>query len=317
MKCDLVIEGGGSRISGLVGALKGIEDKGFIPSHIAGTSAGAIVGACRAAGYTPEELFNILLDTDFTTFLDGNGWGKKVWNITKKKGMYKGDVIYQYINKLLSAKGVYFFKDLLSDDPNDHNTLQYRWKFKCYASDITREKLITWPDDALKYRMRPDYMNVAWAVRCSISIPFFFQPMYQNRSYIVDGGLISNYPIWQWDRKIGPPKHPTFGCLLEDTEDIDNEKERNKINMWPHSYFKALFNTSLFANDRRFIRPGDYKFRTIRIPVDGIKPMNFDISEEEKTYLYNNGITASNEFFKDWSWEEYLKWSTLVKKIQK
>lgn len=309
MKCDIVAEGGGTKISGLVGALEAIEAAGFEPSHLAGTSAGAIVMSMRAAGYSTEEMRQILLQTDYTDFLDGNGWGRKAWNVLRYKGIYHGAYFHRFMQEKLSKKGVLYFKDLLSKDPADHRSPQYRYRFKCFAADITRGRLVTWPDDASLYGMQPDYVPVAWAVRTSMSIPFFFRPVKEAGSQFVDGGLISNFPIWVWD-ELGVPKWPTFGLLLHEDE---GKPEVNDIGFWPHEFFLAMFKTMLSAHDRRFIRPDDFENRTIRIPTMGVGTVDFDITQMKKEELFHSGKKVGRAFLDSWDWQTYVDWATKVR----
>jgi len=65
MKYGLVLSGGGVRGIAHLGVLKALEEKGIRPSEIAGTSAGAIVGAMYAHGYSPDEILHIILKTKF------------------------------------------------------------------------------------------------------------------------------------------------------------------------------------------------------------------------------------------------------------
>lgn len=315
MKYDCVLEGGGTKIPGLVGALYGLENNGFEPSHLAGTSAGSIVASLRAAGYTPEELKTIMLDLNFKDFLDGGKWGTKAYNVFVNHGIYKGDYFYNYMKKLLEAKGVRTFGDLLSSDEEDLKTMRYRWKLKVFASDISLERLVTLPDDATLYGMLPDDVEVAWAVRTSMSIPFFFYPVKSGNSYLVDGGLISNFPIWLWDSYNSEPAWPTFGLLL-DEKDAPSRQEPNKIGFWPHEYFLAMFRTSMKANDRRFIRPDDFEQRTIKIDTLGVGTTDFNLSADRKEALFHSGRKASEEFLKDWTFEKYVKWANKVRGIK-
>lgn len=315
MKYDCVLEGGGTKIPGLVGALYGIENNGFEPSHLGGTSAGSIVAALRAAGYTPEEMKTIILNLNFKDFLDGDGWGRKAYNVFSHHGIYKGEYFYEYMKKLLADKGVHTFKDLLSPDPADHDSVRYRWRLKVFASDISLERLVTLPDDANLYGMEPDDMEVAWAVRTSMSIPFFFYPVEVGKSYLVDGGLISNFPIWLWDSYNVSPTWPTFGLLL-DEKDPPSRQEPNKIGFWPHEFFMAMFRTMMKANDRRFIRPDDYNERTIKIDTLGIGTLDFDLSAEKKEALFHSGRKAAEEFLKSWTFEKYVEWADKVRGIK-
>ncbi len=62
-KCaDLVFDGGGVKGIALVGALSVLEEEGFQPQNVAGTSAGAIVATLLAAGYTAVQLRDILAE---------------------------------------------------------------------------------------------------------------------------------------------------------------------------------------------------------------------------------------------------------------
>lgn len=307
MNYDAVLEGGGVKIPGLVGAMHAIEARGFTPSHLAGTSAGSIVAAARVAGYTPEELRYLIKDLDFKSFKDGDGWGRKTYNVLKHRGLYKGDVFYRTIQELLKDKGIICFGDLKngkeSSDP------RYRYRLKVFSADITYGRLVAWPDDAALFGLEPDYVEVAWAVRTSMSIPYFFRPVKCGDSYLVDGGILSNFPIWTWD-SYHTPAWPTFGVLLQEA-DSGNPREIGG----PISYLEAIFHTMLQAHDRRFIRPEDYRFRTIRVPVGDTKATNFNITDEQKDRLYHNGFRAGGDFLQDWHWDDYVQWAKKARGI--
>ncbi|PJI08961.1 MULTISPECIES: patatin-like phospholipase family protein [Clostridium] len=59
------------------------------------------------------------------------------------------------------------------------------------------------PDDLRKYNIDPMEFSIAKAVRMSCSIPLYFTPYILKNtspySFIVDGGLLSNFPIWIFD----------------------------------------------------------------------------------------------------------------------
>lgn len=307
MKYDLVCEGGGVKIPGLVGAIAAIENRGFEPACMAGTSAGAIVTAMRAAGYTPDEMYRILTDLDFRRFKDGASFGRKTINLLRKKGVYKGNVFYHLMQDFMKEKGVLTFGDLRNTEESEPKR---RYLLRVFSADLYRNTLVTWPDDAKLYGLNPDYLEVAWAIRTSMSIPFFFWPVKINGSYFVDGGLLSNFPIWQFDSPRAP-RHPTFGINLHE----EGSSEPKKIN-GPLSFLEALVKTSLEAHDKRFIRPGDYQYRTIKVPVGTTKATDFDITVTQKETLYHNGYRAANHFFNNWHWPDYLKWAKEVRGIK-
>src|SRR3954451_20713350 len=67
---DLVLEGGGVKGIGLVGAISVLEEHGYEFHRIAGTSAGAIVGALVAAGIPIADLQTTIWEVDYIKFQD-------------------------------------------------------------------------------------------------------------------------------------------------------------------------------------------------------------------------------------------------------
>jgi len=306
MNCDLALEGGGTKLIGHVGAYAALVARGFTISHVAGTSGGSIVAAGAVAGYTPAELRRLVMDINFNQFLDGSKW-TKYWRVINNYGLYKGDEFYKFMKKILADKGVHTFGDLLSKDPAEHNSPKFRWRLKVIAADITNGRMITLPNDAALYGQDPDKMEVALAVRMSMSIPLFFEPVKFGDCYIVDGGLLSNFPIWIWDSD-GVPDWPTFGFLLKE-EGIATHREIDG----PFSLFRALVLTMLEAHDKRFVRPQDYEHRTVAISTNGVSPINFDLTAIQKERLYHSGYMGTVNFLNDWTWDEYKSWATSIR----
>src|SRR5438132_1479695 len=94
MKADLVFEGGGVKGIGLVGAFRVIRQH-YEPANVAGTSAGAIVGALVAAGYSPDELQHIMEEVDYEKFKDPTLVDRlplvgPLINVLAQEGIYEG-----------------------------------------------------------------------------------------------------------------------------------------------------------------------------------------------------------------------------------
>jgi NTE family protein len=304
--CDLALEGGGTKLIGHVGAYAALTARGFTLSHAAGTSGGSIVAAAAVAGYTPAELRRLVMGIDFNKFLDGSKW-TKYWRVLSNYGLYRGDAFYQFMKQILADKGVYTFKDLLSHNQEEHDNPKYRWRLKVVASDISNGRMIVLPNDAALYGQNPDDMEVALAVRMSMSIPLFFEPVKFEDSYMVDGGVLSNFPISIWDSD-GVPDWPTFGLLLKE-EGVSSQHEIEG----PFSMLKAIISTMLEAHDKRFVRPMDYQYRTIPIPTGKISPINFSLTAIEKERLYHAGYMAAINFLNNWEWEDYRNWAVSVR----
>lgn len=298
MWADVVIEGGGVKVIGLLGALRATEQQGFRFKRFAGTSAGSIVATLLAAGYTSDELYQILMQKDLTTLLAPR-WHQQIpylgpaLRLWIKKGLYSGQQLERWFAELLAAKGIYTFADL---DPTIELSI--------IASDITKGNLLVLPKDLSEYGYQKDQMSVAKAVRMSCSIPYFFEPvkwMHQpsNRwSYIVDGAVLSNFPVWIFDQ--AKPRWPTFGFRL-----FASQKETVREIHGPFSLFYSMFMTMMDAHDNRSIREQD-QVRTIMVPTVGVKLTDFSITKKQKEQLYLSGVKAANQFFKTWSFKQYL-----------
>lgn len=307
MRVNGVFQGGGVKGIGLVGAVYAAERRGVAFHQTAGTSVGAIVAALLAAGYSGEEMKAILLRTPFTQFTRKD-WLHRIAYVGPtirlliKKGIYSGDPLERWIENLLADKGIRTFADLPKN------------KLRVVASDITDGKMLVLPDDIAGYGMDPAKLSVARAARMSASLPFFFdpvtfrvrirkekKPMLGRKTYIVDGGILSNYPLWIFDKdmKAWPEKIPTLGFQLVGAK----EPQPYRIN-GPVSMLYALFSTMSSAHDLRYIERHS-RFRTIKIPSDMVHTTEFDIQEEKLLELFESGLRAGEAFFDKWTYKGY------------
>ena len=320
---NAVFEGGGVKAIAFVGAIKAAEEKNVRFARMAGTSSGAIVASFLAAGYRADEMKRIILETPFTMFLEKT-WLNRVKVIGPavrlfvKKGLYSGNRLEQWVAEKLKARGIRTFGDLPKD------------KLRIIASDISQGKLLVLPDDIAQYGVDPRNFPIARAVRMSTSIPYFFDPVVFRKPakvrkkgerfsdqfvYIVDGGLLSNFPLWLFDRKqLNNKDHemiPTIGFRLVGR----NDRAPRKI-VGPITMFHALFSTMMEAHDERYIEEKN-RFRTIKIPTFDVRVTDFDITPEQSMKLYDSGYRAANKYFDKWSHEQYValfnKWVSTVK----
>jgi NTE family protein len=316
---DLVFEGGGVKGIGLAGALAVLEERGFHPENVAGTSAGAITAALLAAGYRGDELRDIVLELDFRQFED-KAWEDKVPLIERSLsvlldlGVYEGDRFLAWIGELLEAKGVRRFADLVRPDETDP---RWRYSLQVVASDVTKHELLVLPRDAGRLGVEPDELDVALAVRMSMSIPIFFEPvLFENPKtgethVIVDGGMLSNFPVWLFDSD-GVPDWPTFGLLLVEPKPTVPVAARlpkpEPVGKGPRgviAYVKAMAHTMMEAHDRLYVESANYA-RTIPIPTLGVGTTDFELSPERKLALYDSGRWSAEDFLKTWDFDAYV-----------
>src|SRR6266498_2441151 len=124
MDADLVLEGGGVKGIGLVGALKVFGDAGYRFRRVAGTSAGAIVGSLAAAGVPPDQLQRIMQELDYRKFQDGDffshlGAPGAALQVLLHKGIYKGDWLHDWVADAVraSASIPFFFQPCMLKVP--------------------------------------------------------------------------------------------------------------------------------------------------------------------------------------------------------
>jgi NTE family protein len=319
---DLVFEGGGVKGIGLAGAIATLEERGYVPQNVAGTSAGAISAALMAAGYSAAELREIIMALDYRAFQD-KAWEDKVPMIERSLsllldlGLYEGDYFLEWIRERLEAKGVRTFADLVHPDYADDP--RFRSRLQVVASDVTMHELLVLPRDARKLGIDPDELDVALAVRMSMSIPVFFEPVrWENpetgRTHvIVDGGMLSNFPVWLFDCDDGsPPDWPTFGLLLVEPKPstpIGARLPKTKMEgSGPGAvvgYMKALAQTMMEAHDRLYVEQANYA-RTIPIPTLGVGTTEFDLPKERALALFDSGRWAAEKFLDAWDFDAYI-----------
>lgn len=305
MEINAVFEGGGVKGISLAGAVQASEEVGITFGRVAGTSSGSIVASLLAAGYSGGEMSRIIRATSFRSFLKRS----PVFNtkligpalrVLLKKGLYSGEALESWISGVLRQKGIISFRDL---PPG---------KLSIIASDITDGRLVVLPDGLEEYGINPEYFEVAKAVRMSCSIPYFFDPVMLRRNgkaaagkafadqfvYMVDGGLLSNFPMWLFDEKEkGAPeaaKVPVVGYQMVGR----TEPQAHRIT-GPFSMLQALVGTMLSAHDERYIEQ-EKSVRTVKIPTLGIGTVQFELTPEESNALYDSGYRAGTEFFKKW-----------------
>lgn len=306
MEINAVFEGGGVKGVALAGAVEAAEHAGRTFGRVAGTSSGAIIASMLAAGYDGEAMSRIIKATSFSSFLKRGALYNTAFvgpalRVLIKKGLYSGEALETWIRGILQQKGIVTFSDLP------------RGKLSIITSDITNGRIVVLPEGMKDYGMIPESFEVAKAVRMSCSIPYFFDPVMLRLNgeaaqrkpfneqfvYFVDGGLLSNFPLWLFDEKEEGFKSPgqripTVGFQLIGKTDPQPHRVTGPISM-----LQALVGTMLSAHDERYIETEKFE-RTVKIPTLGISTTSFHIPPQLSDELYDAGYRAGEVFFKNW-----------------
>ncbi|MBB6450764.1 NTE family protein [Geomicrobium halophilum] len=296
MKADAVFEGGGVRGIAFTGAIQAMEEENVEWVRLAGTSAGAVIASLVASGYSSQEIKGVLRDIDYeklrgTTFLNRIPLVGNLLQLFIHLGFYTNDYLEEYVDTLLYEKGVQTFADLPEG------------KLKIIASDISSGKMLIFPDDLERYGLAPDDVKVSTAVRMSSSLPFFFRPVIweskeEKKSYILDGGLLSNFPIWIFDTD-EEPRFPTFGFHF-----VREEISTGAVIPSPIHLFTNIFKTMLQAHDLRHMNEKTRE-RTIQVPTGDIDATDFDLKDEDIEWLYESGYSSAKKFLSEWDFEQH------------
>lgn len=158
-RVGLALGGGAAKGFAHVGVIKILEAQGIFPDIITGTSAGSVVGALYAAGYSGVQLQELSFALDESRFRDfsiGNG------------GLIRGQKLEDYVNQQLKKRPIEKLKR----------------PFAAVATDLDSGRKVIFQRG-----------NTGQAVRASSSVPGVFEPvLIQGRRY-VDGGLVSPVPV--------------------------------------------------------------------------------------------------------------------------
>jgi len=337
-RADAVFEGGGVKGIAFAGAIAAAERDADVKEwvNLAGTSAGSIVSALLVAGYDSAGLKKILADAKYPRFADcgfGGKWVGGVYNaVFRRRGLAPGSYFKEWLSEQLAAsplarelgKSELTFADVRRRDLPPRSELpeitdaQYAratYRLHVITSDVTSGRMAILPDDLPRYEdehgtpLDKDTFPIVDAVRMSMSYPFLFAPvtLYQGGKpyYMVDGGLLSNFPIWMFDSP--SPKRPTWGFRLHGgTSDHENLPYRNIPRpLWAVPLLKAMFSAATEAWDRELLAHV-VSARTVSIPTHDVKTTNFNLTAAEADGLYEWGEASARAFFADEPQQTYL-----------
>src|ERR1700722_12321160 len=322
-----IFEGGGAKGLAHVGAIAAAQELGVQFVGVAGASAGAIVASLIAVGYNATALYDPsnrtgLLSGALTDLFGPGKWDEwkqfsaalqnKFSNTTALKAWFGALPFYRNwknpITRLVTEFG--FLDTAPLEVAIDHwlrgglisiTTTQERLLFtdvdptkvpplRIIASDIDGQAPIVFSREKT-----PD-IPVARAICASIAIPFFFRPVTLEidgvRRTLVDGGLVSNFPVWIFEdarRKRSEPT-ATVGFRLSEVTDAPVDSQSSLFR-----FSRALLETALNANIEIHARGIDDLY-TFPIEVNA-STYDFDLSSDRKHAIYQSARQQAGFLF--------------------
>ncbi|MGH3273233.1 MAG: patatin-like phospholipase family protein [Streptosporangiaceae bacterium] len=323
---DLVLEGGGVKGIGLVGAVLKLHEAGYVFPRVGGTSAGAIVAALIAAyqvrGVPLTQLHADMLDLDYTQFMQ-KSWAEKhlgllgeAGAVLAHQGLYASSYVQQWLTAKLEPLGIATFADLkIPDDEGTCLAPYQRYRLVAHTSDLSRGALVRLPWD-LPYYLLPDAdmgnearqievidsYPIVDAVRASMSIPFFFRP-FEQKTVLgactwVDGGILQNFPVTVFDRTDGQSSRwPTLGIKLSarPRQNLPDVPVRGNIRE-----VVSIAHTALGEWNRYPLADEGVGDRTVYVDTMHISSTDFGLTAQQRDQLFASGQTAAARFLAVW-----------------
>nr|WP_225937137.1 patatin-like phospholipase family protein [Myxococcus sp. RHSTA-1-4] len=248
-------------------------------------------------------------------------------------GLNPGQAFYDWMVSNLEQRGIFTVQDLdermkaqpqglrrrdgqaLSpDDCEAHLAL--------IAAEVTTETKVEFPRMAKLFWKNWEEENPALFVRASMSVPFFFYPLTvelpdlspeelqqrwalasfadihpREKVHLVDGGIMSNFPINLFHVP-GVPSAPTFGARL-------GMRKKHTIQK-PAELGRAIFDSARHCLDYDFIlQHRDYKHLLTTIDTGPHGWLDFNLSKEAQVDLFARGVKAGAAFLNAFNWEDY------------
>jgi len=300
---NLVFEGAGIRGIAYCGAVQELETKKMMQNieKVGGTSSGAMVALTISLGYTGKEIENIISKTNFKKLNDGKFFFIGGINrMNKYFGWYRGKRISHWIEKIIKEK-----------TGNENITFGEMHQKGFKDLYITGTSLNKQKPVIFSHETYPN-MKVKDALRISISIPLYFEPVYidsagntfhrpdqkQGLDMMMDGGFLENFPIHIFDKAGTDPN--TIGFRIDHTAQIVNDKTDRTLAEMPitnlREYFGAFYSITMENLNRQRLTAEDWQ-RTVSISDGDVQPRLRKLSNEEITILIENGRKAVRERF--------------------
>ena len=265
----LILKGGGIRGLAFAGALQELDRHYSFDTYV-GTSAGAIAAVLLASGVRSHRLATILAKIDFGDFLDTPTY-LLPWRFVRTGYFHTGTRIQTWLSETLAditeRRGTIRLSDL------EHRAIVY---------------CATHPQGTLVFDSHADFgpdIDAAFAARCSMSIPIYFEPQTHEGHRVYDGGVLHNFPLRDYLQR--SPNSEWLALYL----DAKGRKARRRFLLLELlAILTAQDETSVVDHGRN---------RIVLIDTSPIGTLDFDLCPLEKDYLTACGRLAALKFLSE------------------
>jgi NTE family protein len=249
----LALGGGGAKGFAHVPILEALDEMGLRPTHIAGTSIGAVIGALYAAGLPARSIRETV---DDLVISEEDDWreilfGKELGQIADlmRPGLLRGSLLHaenflQVLGRHLPVKS-----------------------FKGLQTPLTVVAADYWSREQVVLKRGP----LLPAIGASVALPGLFKPFPLQDRLLLDGGLVNPVPF---DLLLGR-------CDIRIAVDVLGERSRRELPGGP-PFFETLFTAfqimqqGILSEKLRQQPPDIY----LRVPLRDIKVLDFHKVDE-------------------------------------
>ena len=267
----IVLGGGGVKAIAHIGALKVLEEQGYLKlvRKYVGLSAGSLVAFGMALGYSLNALKDICERFDFAVLQEPAPDG--FLSFIDNYGIDTGEKLVSFLKALLTIKG--FNPDLT------FGGLKASASLAVVASNLSTGQPVVFSAETTPNCRLVD------ALRSSMSLPFYFWPVHLDDGLHVDGGVHGLYPM---NLLSEDEQNHALGIILLQTIDVWNKFDG------PDSYILRLY--EITSHSKSTLLYERFKDNTICIHTPPISSIKFGLSPDERKQLFDAGSKAVTKF---------------------
>jgi NTE family protein len=265
-KSILVLSGGGIKGITHLGALKKLEEKNILSKieTFAGTSVGAMICLLLIVGYSVDEMFDFVKDFDFVKMFTKK---MKLDKMFDKYGIDSGNRFIIIVEDLLKEKNIdtnITFQELFEKTKKN---------FYVNATCVNDKKSIIFSHTS------NSNMSVVKAIRMSASLPLYFIPVEHDGKLYIDGGCMNNILLEPFMNELDK----VIGIYVESNYYADNTI--SDFLSYIMGTIQCLIN-GIITTSISCLKD------IIRIKLNDINILSFNLSIDEKIKLFNAGYNS-------------------------
>jgi len=287
---ELVLSGGGMKVVSMVGALRVLEDKGLLKSvrRVSGVSAGAWVGFMMSCGFSIKKMEQLILELDFGVIR--NISPESFLGFPETYGIDDGSKLMKFLESVL--------RNAIKVEPHTTfaNLSKNNIHFRCWATD-----LVTYLPREFSLKETPN-VRIVDALHASMSIPFYYTPVIDQVTghYLSDGGIQGALPMYNLtDEECKYALGIGFSNILSDKnpEDVID-------------FMSRVFSSIVIAQNNYIMKK--WQHNIIKIPVNEITSLDFEISREGRVKLLKRGFDSALSWLEGKSLRKIIRRHSLV-----